>query len=212
MGPVINAARGIANQVCVVINSFVINFQSAINPQIIKSYASKDIDNLKLLIYRSSRYSCCILLLLAIPVSINLPYILKLWLGQYPSYTVIFIFLVLIFNILEAMSNPLITTAVAVGKMKGYQLRIAPLILLNLPISYAMLKYGCPPETVFIISIIISILTLFIRLKFLSRFFNIGIKDYIKNVLLRVLFVMVTSYSIPSFLPNIYKSALHHLF
>ena len=198
-GPVINAARGIANQVCVVINSFVINFQSAINPQIIKSYASKDIDNLKLLIYRSSRYSCCILLLLAIPVSINLPYILKLWLGQYPSYTVIFIFLVLIFNILEAMSNPLITTAVAVGKMKGYQLRIAPLILLNLPISYAMLKYGCPPETVFIISIIISILTLFIRLKFLSRFFNIGIKDYIKNVLLRVLFVMVTSYSIPSF-------------
>lgn len=121
-------------------------------------------------------------------------------------------FLVLIFNILEAMSNPLITTAVAVGKMKGYQLRIAPLILLNLPISYAMLKYGCPPETVFIISIIISILTLFIRLKFLSRFFNIGIKDYIKNVLLRVLFVMVTSYSIPSFLPNIYKSALHHLF
>lgn len=196
-GPVINAARGIANQVCVVINSFVINFQSAINPQIIKSYASKNIDNLRQLIFRSSRYSCCILLLLAIPISVNLPYILELWLGKYPSHTVMFIFLVLIFNIFEAMSNPLITTAVAVGKMKGYQLRVAPLIILNLPVSYVFLKFGCSPEVVFIISIIVSILALFVRLRFLSCFFKIGINDFMLNVLLRVLIVMLVSYSIP---------------
>lgn len=199
-GPVVNAARGIANQVCVVINSFVTNFQSAINPQIIKNYASKDFDNLKLLVFRSSRYSCCILLILAVPISVSLPYILKLWLGEYPTHTVAFVFLVLILNIFEAMSNPLITSAVAVGNMKAYQLRIAPLIILNLPISYVCLKFGCAPEAVFIVSIIISLMALFIRLRFLTSSLQIEISEFMLDVFLRVLLIMIISYTISAYI------------
>ena len=40
-GPVVNAARGIAIQVQGVLGQFVSNFQTAINPQITKTYASK---------------------------------------------------------------------------------------------------------------------------------------------------------------------------
>ena len=37
-----NAARGIAVQVQAAVNSFVTNFQMAVNPQIIKSYAANE--------------------------------------------------------------------------------------------------------------------------------------------------------------------------
>ena len=196
-GPVVNAARGIANQVCVTINSFVVNFQSAVNPQIIKNYASGDYGNLKQLVFASSKYSCYILLVLAIPVAINLSYLLKLWLQEYPVHTESFIFLVLIFNVFEAMSNPFITAAVAVGRMKKYQLRVAPLVIMNLPISYIALKHGCIPEIVFIISIAISILTLFVRLHFLATYVSIDIFDFLKDVLIRVSITSVVAYTIP---------------
>lgn len=199
-GPTVNAARGIANQVCMAINSFVLNFQSAINPQIIKNYASKDYLYLKQLVFSSSKYSCCILLFFAIPIAVNLPYILKLWLNEYPQNTESFIILVFIFNIFEAMSNPLITAAVAIGNMKGYQLRVAPLIILNIPISYLLLKYGYAAACVFLISIVISLISLFIRLKFLSSYISISLTDFIINVLMKVLIIVIISYVFPFYI------------
>ena len=44
VGPIINAARGIANTVNNVLVSFSNNFMTALNPQITKSYAAGDYD------------------------------------------------------------------------------------------------------------------------------------------------------------------------
>lgn len=204
-GPVVNAARGVANQVCVAINSFVINFQSAVNPQIIKNYAACDYNNLRQLVFASSKYSCCILLIFAIPVAINLPFILRLWLVEYPIHTESFIFLVLVFNIFEAMSNPLMTAAVAIGQMKSYQLRVAPLMIMNLPTSYVLLRYGCEPEVVFVVSIAISFLCLIVRLRFLSAYISISMIDFFKNVLLRVFVISTIAFTFSYFINQLFS-------
>ena len=49
-GTVVNAARGISMRINTVIYNFVSNFQTAINPQVIKQYASKDFQNLHRLV------------------------------------------------------------------------------------------------------------------------------------------------------------------
>lgn len=204
-GPVVNAARGVANQVCMTINSFVINFQSAVNPQIIKNYAAHDYNNLRQLVFASSKYSCFILLIFAIPVAINLPFILRLWLVEYPIHTESFVLLVLVFNIFEAMSNPLMTAAVAIGQMKSYQLRVAPIIIMNLPISYVFLSYGCEPEIVFIVSIFISFSCLIVRLKFLSAYISISMIDFLKKVLLRVFVITIIAFTFSNFINHLFS-------
>lgn len=53
----VNAARGIATQVDGVVQSFAGNFTMAMNPQIIKSYASDDLEYMHTLICRGAKYS-----------------------------------------------------------------------------------------------------------------------------------------------------------
>ena len=56
-GVALNAARGIATQVENVVNQFTINFGTAINPQITKSYAKGDYDYMHKLVFAGSKYS-----------------------------------------------------------------------------------------------------------------------------------------------------------
>ena len=70
--------------------------------------------NLKIGIYRC-RYSFYLLLLIAIPVMINVDYLLQLWLGTIPKYTSQFLLLALITALINVMSPPL-TTALQVNR------------------------------------------------------------------------------------------------
>ena len=56
-GVTVNAAMGIANQVNTAVYSFVSNFQTAFNPQIVKSYAAKEKSYFMDLIFLTSNYS-----------------------------------------------------------------------------------------------------------------------------------------------------------
>ena len=194
-GPAVNAARGIANQVCLTVNSFVTNFQTAINPQIIKSYASSDKEYLQSLIFRSSKYSAFIILLFAVPLASNIQYVLRMWLGIVPEHTALFVQLVFLFIVFEAISNSLLTTAVATGEMKLYQLIIAPLTILNIPISCTLLYVFKYPELVFVVSIFISFISIFARLWVLKSLINMCV--FTTKVILRVVLVVVVAPIIP---------------
>ena len=92
----VNAAVGIANQVRNAVYGFVTSFQTAFNPQIVKLYASGEHDNLLSLIYRSSKFSYYLLLILSLPIVIFCEDILSLWLVEVPDYAVVFTQLVVI--------------------------------------------------------------------------------------------------------------------
>lgn len=190
-GPIVNAARGIAFQVQGAVNSFILNAQMAINPQIIKSYAEDNKKYMFSLILMSSKYSCFLLLIISVPIFLNTDYILHLWLGQVPIYSVIFVRLVLINIILDGISNPLMIAAQANGDIKRYQIIVGSTIILNLPISYGFLVFGGLPESTMYISIVISVLSLFLRLFELKRMIAISIADFIKKVVLRIIYVVL---------------------
>lgn len=196
-GPAVNAARGIACQVNSAINGFVGNFMVALNPQITKSFAAKNYEYMMTLIYKSARFSFYILLLLSLPVIINADYILVLWLKTVPDHTGYFLVLVLIFAMSEAVSNPLVTAMLATGKIRNYQLVVGGLQMLNLPISYMLLKYGFIPEVVFIVAICLSQCCLFARLYMLRRMIGLSAREYIKKVYLNVWMVALVSSILP---------------
>ena len=196
-GPVINAASGIAYQVSAAMNLFVVNFQMAINPQIIKSYASEELKYMHQLIYQGAKYSFFLLFTLTLPILFETQYILKLWLNIVPEYTAVFTQLVIINVLIDSVSGPLMTAAQASGKIKLYQSVVGGLLVLNLPISYLFLKMGLSPEVTLYVSIGISIIALYARLKIISPLVNLNVFDFFKTVIMRIIPVVLVSLILP---------------
>ncbi len=196
-GPVVNAARGIATQVQGAVYSFVSNFQIAVNPQIIKSFAANEKEYMTSLIIQSSKYSFYLLFLLSLPIILEVDQILKLWLITVPEYASIFTVLVLIVILITSISGPLMTAVQATGKIAIYQAVIGTLLFLTLPISYVFLKLGYPPEVTLYITIAVEIIALLFRFIFLKRLINFPVFHFVKNVLIRNIPVILLSISLP---------------
>lgn len=199
-GPTVNASRGIAMQVNSAITGFVTNFMTALNPQIIKSYASGNHKYMMTLILQGARLSFYMLLVLSLPVLINTHYILVLWLKLVPEYTVSFVQLTLLFAMCESISHPLITAMLATGKIRNYQIVVGGLQMLNLPLSYLALRMGCIPEAVLIIAIFISQCCLVARLYILRRMIGLSALKYFRKVYANIILVAVASGILPAFL------------
>ena len=98
--PVVNAARGIATQVNSAISQLSSNFFTAVRPQITKYYAQEDLTNMFKLVFRSSKLSFYLNLLLGVPLIVEAPQIIQLWLGQLPEHVVVFTRLIIIISLL----------------------------------------------------------------------------------------------------------------
>lgn len=166
--PVINAARAIAYQIYHAVSQLSNNFFTAVKPQIYKSYANKEYDELYKLINRSTVMSTFLVSIITFPILANTPYILGLWLKEVPEYSIIFTQLVLINGLIDSTGGPTIASALATGKIRKYQQCISTLIILNLPLSYIALSLGAEPQFTLLISIIISTITALVRGYFLQ--------------------------------------------
>lgn len=154
-GPVVNAARGIAVQINGVVSRFTENVMTAMKPQIIKSYAGGELDYMKMLIEKSTKYMAILAAFLAIPIMFEAKFVLQLWLGQVPDYTVVFIRLVLIEQMIWVLVPPLWIAANATGEIKKNQVYGRMFTLAALPVSYGLLcvvKNPVAPMVVLIIS------------------------------------------------------------
>lgn len=120
-GPTVNAGRSIASQANGALKSFVLNVQAAVNPQIIKLYASGNKGQMQSLIFCASKYNFFLLFTLALPVLLNTEALLEIWLVEVPPYSVVFLQLTIIASLIDSFSGPLMTAAQATGKIKLYQ-------------------------------------------------------------------------------------------
>lgn len=67
-GTIVNAARGLSITVNTFLLNFVNNFQTAVNPQIVKLYAANEYDKLHRLVIYNCRIAEYLYLLIAIPI------------------------------------------------------------------------------------------------------------------------------------------------
>lgn len=195
--PAVNAARAIAYQINAAITQFFTNFYTAVRPQITKYYAHGDMDEMTKLVFRSSKLSFYLIMLVSMPIIIETPYIVNLWLGQLPEYVVPFTRLIIAISAIDSMASPLMTAAHATGRIRLYQSSVGTMTILNIPVSYFFLRYGCSPLSVFYISLFISIVCLFMRLWIVRRLMVFPVKEYIVKVFGSSLLVCTVALVIP---------------
>lgn len=198
-GPVVNAARGIAVQVQAAVQQFVSNFQMALNPQITKTFATGQLDQMHSLMFRSARFSFFLLYLLALTVLLETDFILKIWLKTVPQDTVIFIQIMISISLISTTASPCVIANQATGKVKVYQAVVGGILLLIVPVSYVILRLGAPAYSVFIVHFVIESIAQFFRMFMLRKLIDLPLSAYMKNVYIPIALVLASSIILPVF-------------
>lgn len=207
-GVTMNAARGIAAQVDNAINTFVSNFMMALNPQIIKSYASKNYDYLNKMIVSGTKAAFFLFGIICLPVFVNAEYILKLWLGDVPNYSALFVRLGMIFMLCQNFSQCLYTAMLATGNIKKYQIVVGGLSLLAFPAAWIFFKMGLGAEWGYGAMIVFSVICLFARLSLLQEMIpGFCPREFVRNaifpIIVSTVLVVALSWSIHYFVAKV---------
>lgn len=195
-GPVINAAAAISVQVNAAVSKFVSNFQMAVNPQIIKSYASNEIEEMKKLLFHSTKLSYYLLLALSLPIMIEMDIILNLWLIEVPQYAIVFCQLGLVCSLVSTVSNLFSQVVRANGKIRNYQIVVSCVAFSAFPLSCLALMLGASPYSTLVINIFISVFLIYIRIRLTKKIINITMWKFFMNVVYPIVKVSVISVSI----------------
>ena len=196
-GVTVNAAAGIANQISTNVYQFISNFQTAFQPQIIKTYAAKELEHFNKLIFQTSKFSYFMVLVLVLPILFTIDGILDIWLKAVPEYTAIFCRLILVYFSIEAITAPLWMSVQATGKIRNYQILMASLIFLNFPIAYIVLKLGLPVYSIWIVRIMVNLVVMIARCIYMKKKLNFPLLPYIKAVIMPIVSVTLVALPIP---------------
>ena len=200
--PVVNAARGLAVQVQSLLTSFSSNIETAIKPQITKSYAIDDYERVRVLSFASARFSFYALLVISLPLIIEIDFLLNLWLETVPPHTGHFIVLIVIISLLDSLSNPMLTIIQASGQVRKYQLLVGLVYLSLLPLSYIALNLVLIPEIVFFVNLAIVLVLQLVKLLIVCPCAGISVSEYLKKIYVTAFIVSALAFSV-SYLPHV---------
>lgn len=196
----VNAARGVAAQVYNAVNTFLANFQTAFKPQLTKCYAAGEMGNHFSLLYRSSKLSFYLLLVLVIPIVFNLDALLGAWLVEVPHFTKEFCVFVLLAYLADALASPIGTSISANGNIKGLQISIAVVFVIQLVASFFALRAGWPPYIVSVFILVSHSIHYLFYIYYCKKLCGLKLKSYFKQVLLPLIPISIISPILPWYL------------
>lgn len=187
-GPVVNAARGVANQVQNGAGILVKNFQVAVRPQITKCWAQEDMLSMHNLVIMTTKFSYYLTAIMVFPLVLFAKPILKIWLTEVPNYSVTFVQIILYTMLIEAFSHALIVSIHAVGDLKKFQILETSVLLLVIPVAYVLLKFfNITAEQVMIVYMVIQCFAQLVRMYVVLPRISMSTKKYILGIFPRIL-------------------------
>lgn len=196
-GPVLNAASGIASQIQTALGAFASNVLLAVRPQIVKSYASENRAYTTSLINSTVKYTSLLLLLIFIPIIIEMPYVLRIWLVKVPEYTVDLSRLTLVFTFIANIASVIMAGIQATGNIKRSSVLNGSLYLLVLPITYFLFINDLSPVIPFVLNVLFVSIGAFLNIWYLHRYMKeFSIKTLLKKSILPVLLIGSISFFI----------------
>ncbi len=210
-GVTTNAARGIASRVEVAVNKFATDFTTAINPQIIKQYASGNMDVMIKYICQGAKFSYFLILLFALPLIYEIEEVLSIWLVEVPEHTDIFIRLSIIGSSFAVIGNSSSTAIHATGKIKMYTIVITMIIGFVFPLSWLAYKFGAPVETSYYIFILFYFIAFIARLLILKKLIDFPFLYFIRTVFSRIVIVTILTQLVPIIIISSFQSSFLRL-
>ena len=176
-GAALNAVYVIALQLKNSILSFAMNVYKAISPQITKTYASGEIEHHKLLVYTGSKMAVYMLYLIFFPFLFQTAYIMHLWLGKVPPYTVEFAQAMAFVSLTYAAFEPIRSAVLATNRITKFMLVPDSFYLLVLPLGYFVAKLGNNPVLLIATIVAFDMLTCIVRVCYAVKYTVLTLRD-----------------------------------
>lgn len=190
-GVALNAVYTIALQLKNSVLSFAQNIQKAIAPQITKTYASGELDAHKKLVYGGSKMEVFMIYFIMIPFLFRTEYIMKLWLGNVPPYTVEFAQCTIFISLIYAMFEPIRASVLATNKITRFLIYPEIFYLLVLPVGYVVCRTLNNPFWLIVVIVCMDVLTCFLRTYYAIKVTPLKTKEIFVLVIWPALFVAI---------------------
>ena len=155
------------------------------------------------LTYIGVKYTTFMFALFAIPLMIENEFVITLWLGDVPSFAIIFCQLILLNQLVDKLTWQICNAIRSVGDIKLMTLLECMSNFLYIITVYLVLKTGKSPEWIYLTELVFISFNGMIRLTLAKRMLNICIVDYVKSTILPII--------IPMILPVVIAYMLHTL-
>lgn len=210
-GVAMNTARGIATRIFGLVNKFSLNFMTALSPQITKTYAEGDLKAMHTLIFRGTKLSYYLMLILAIPILAETPIILRLWLKIVPDNAVLFARLSVVSALIIVLGTPLVKAQLATGNLKKYQIVISSCTIGVFPLTWVAYKCGLPAEFTYHVFNLVYFVVLFVRIYLVKDLIDLPWKKFLTDVYLRVFIVSIVAALFPFILCRLQPESVWRL-
>lgn len=184
-GPAVNSAQAIANQVNGQLSAFAGTILKALNPLITKSEGAGDRELMLKASLLGSKLGFFMLMVFFVPMLVEMPYVLQLWLGQVPEFAVVFCRLLLLRSLIEQMFFSLTASIAAVGNIKRYEVTSSILTLVPLPLTYVLFELGFEPYWMYTVYIVYACMASAVILHFANRLCGCPIRTFLTTVVAR---------------------------
>ena len=207
-GLAINAAYAIAVQVSNILNTFVLNFKSAMVPQMVSSYGAGDKSTMHKFIDLGTKITGLMMLLISLPVVFESEFLLKIWLKEPPQYAAELVTLVIINVNIGQLTYFHYQGIQATGKITLNKSILTILYVLTVFAYYFAFKLGASFYSALYINYIMSAAIVLNGLLFSHKLFEYNIKSFINNVLIPLIAITFVTvlvlfglchYIVPSF-------------
>jgi len=181
-GPKVNAAYGIGKQVSVQTNQLSSAMLGAFSPEITASEGRGDRTGMLSLSLRASKFGTLLVLFFAIPLMVEMEYVLNLWLRIPPPYTAMFCRLIIATFLIDRLSNGYMIAVNAHGRIAGYQGTVGLSLLMTLPLAWLFLKLGYAPTSVGVAFVMTMIVCSIGRVLWGRHLFGVTVNRWLKAV------------------------------
>lgn len=152
-GTLLNAAAGVATTICGALNQFGQTIIMSFRPQIISEYAAGNVARVLTLLINCSKFSVLLFSLFAVPVFLEMDYVLLIWLKNVPAHATAFCRLTLISSTIYFSIQSLAAGIHATGRILKFSVFTGLTYVLNLPMIYAMMRLTDNPDWAYIVPI-----------------------------------------------------------
>ena len=154
-GSVLNAAQGIANQVNGALSMFSVNMMKALNPVIVKNAGAGNTEAMNRATIAGCKFSAMLTMFFGIPLSIEIQYVLLIWLKEVPEWAATFVVLQLVQSIITQMANSASTAVYAQGDIKHYAIWKSIMNAMPLLLTWISFRMGGGPIWLYIPMIVV---------------------------------------------------------
>lgn len=198
-GVVVNAARSIAINVRQLVFQFTNDTLAGFRPQTIRAYGGNDHLNYQRLIFNATKFSFIVSVILAFLCSVFCRYLVEIWLGTPPPYSIEFIKCIMLYLLIVGMHSGIEMIFVTTAKLKQYQIFSLITYVSSLFCCWIALKCDFPFYSVFLIAAIFEFIRMMIDMYLAHKFCMFPIKELYTEVISKCLIVatiLIISYFI----------------